>query len=35
MVALPNVLAESTRVYYSLSDFVRYVAKQLSTNIKK
>lgn len=34
-MTLPNVLVESTRVYYSLSDFVRYVARQLAITSKK
>jgi hypothetical protein len=29
MVALPNVLAESTRIFMSLGDFVRYVMDRL------
>jgi hypothetical protein len=29
MVALPNVLVESTRIFSSLSDFVRYVMDRL------
>jgi hypothetical protein len=30
MVAIPNVLAEATRIYYSLGDLVRYLATRLA-----